>query len=245
MATLLFLPVGLAIRVFGLPGAWRSIRGALGPDRDAWRLLGWMVVAGFVIPFVVRTEPYVDTIQFYLTGLYALWIFTGVAVVAWARPRGWFGRVAVAAAILAVLPSSAHYLAWKWTEATRAPKAGLTSGELHIATYLRSWTDPEATVVLHDRPLSPSLMTIISERRIVLGWDVRYSAVGGEERLRDVEQFYRSADGDPAAAFATLERYGVTYVLVRAPDDHIHPDVLARLKLVMRYPEVALYSVPR
>jgi hypothetical protein len=38
----------------------------------------------------------------------------------------------------------------------------------------------------------------------VLGWDVRYSAVGGEERLADVNAFFGSSRGDPDAAFEIL-----------------------------------------
>lgn len=240
LATLVFLPVGIGIRCFGLPGAWRAIRGADGP---AWRVLGWTAVAGLAIPFVIRTEPYVDSLQFYLTGLYVLWIFTGVALTKWARPRGWVGRGVVAALVLAALPSSVHYLSWKWTDATRDPKASLSANEVKIAAYLRT-RDAETTVVLHDRPLSPSLMTIIAERRIVLGWDVRYSAVGGEDRLRDVQRFFGSADGNAVAAREMLERYHVTHVIVRR-DDRVHPDVLSSLTLLMQFPDVALYAVTK
>jgi hypothetical protein len=241
LATLLFFPVGVGIRCFGLPGVWRAIRGKA-PDSDtAWRVLAWTTVAGIVIPFVIRTEPYVDSLQFYLTGLYVLWIFTGVAIAAWARPRGWWGRAAAALVVAISLPSSLHYLHWKWTEQTRAPKAMLTPGDVKIADYLRT-RDAESTVILHDRPLSPSLMTIISERRIVLGWDVKYSAVGGEDRLRDVQRFFSSATGNAAAAAEMLQRYRVTHVIVRR-EDRVHPDVLSGLKLLMRFPEVELYEV--
>ena len=79
----------------------------------------------------------------------------------------------------------------------------------------------------------------------MLGWDVRYSAVGGEGRLRDVNAFYASADGDPAEALETLRRYHVTHVIVRGEGDHVHPEVLARLKRVLQFPDVALYEVPQ
>jgi hypothetical protein len=98
-------------------------------------------------------------------------------------------------------------------------------------------------VVLHDRPLSPSLMTIVSERRIVLGWDVQYSAVGGEDRLRDVNRFFSSSTGNPDAAIEMLHRYHVTHVVVRE-GDQVHPAVLAQLNLLMQLPGVALYTVP-
>ena len=80
---------------------------------------------------------------------------------------------------------------------------------------------------------------------IVLGWDVRYSAVGGQDRLRDVNAFYASAGGNPDAALETLRRYHVTHVIVREQTDRVHPEVLARLNPVMRFPDVTLYSVPQ
>src|SRR5205807_3274882 len=133
-----------------------------------------------------------------------------------------FGRIGVAVAIAVALPSSIHYLARKWTDEQRQPRAALSTGDIKVAEYLRKKSDPETTVVLHDRPLSPSLMTIVSERRIVLGWDVRYSAVGGEDRLRDVNRFFSSSTGNPDAALEVLRRYHVTHAAVRA-DARVHP----------------------
>ena len=253
MATVVFLAVGIGVRWAGAPGVWRAIRGSTGSslsgssdaaDAAAWRLLGWGVVAGIAIPFVLATDPYVDTLQFYLTGLYLMWIFAAVALVTFARAHPRIGGLAIAAAIALTLPSSMHYLARKWTDDERPPKASLSRAEVTIAEYLRT-CDPEKTVILHDRPLSPSLMTIVAERRIVLGWDVRYSAVGGEDRLRDVNAFYSSAGGDAGAALDTLRRYHVTHVIVREQADRVHPAVLARLSQVMRFPDVTLYSVPQ
>jgi hypothetical protein len=255
MATVVFLAVGIGIRWFGAPGVWRAIRpstrstepgsrASSAADLAAWRLLGWGVVAGIVIPFVIATEPYVDTLQFYLVGLYLMWIFTAAALIGFARAHRRIGGLAVAAAIALSLPSSLHYLARKWTDAERPPKASLSPAEVTIANYLRT-CNPEQTVILHDRPLSPSLMTIVAARRIVLGWDVRYSAVGGQDRLREVNAFYASAGGSPGAALETLRRYHVTHVIVREQADHVHPDVLARLNPVMRFPDVTLYSVPQ
>ena len=155
------------------------------------------------------------------------------------------GAVAVAVAIALALPSSTHYLERRWTDRQRPPRVDLSASEIRIAEYLRNKTDPETTVILHDRPLSPSLTTILAERRIVLGWDVTYSAVGGQDRLRDVNRFYSSADGNPDAAFEIARaRYHVTHVIVR-DDDRVHPAVLARLHMLMQFPGAALYSVPQ
>lgn len=242
-ATVVFLLVGTGIRWLGAPGVWRAVRGRVDRDGAAWRLLGWCVIAGLGIPFVLTTQPYVDTINFYLTGLYVMWIFTAVALVQFARAHGTAGVVAAVLAVAAVLPSSVHFLARKWNDGGRPPRAMLSHGESTVANYLKT-TDPQATVLLHDRPLAPSLMTILAERRIVLGWDVRYSAVGGEDRLEDVNYFYASADGDAERAMAILRRYHVTHVLVRRDGNRVHPAVIDRLRVLMKSGDVTLYAVP-
>jgi hypothetical protein len=180
-ATALFLAVGIGVRWLGLPRVWRALRAGNGPDVESWRLLAWTVVAGIAIPCVIATEPYNDTLQFHVTGLYVLWIFTAVALNEFATRRPAAGRVAIAAVILLALPSSLHFLTRKWGDDQREPRVAMTREERTVAEYLRNF-DPETTVVLHDRPLAPSLTTIVAARRVVLGWDVSYSAVGGGKR---------------------------------------------------------------
>lgn len=245
LATIVFLAIGIGVRWVGAPGVWRAIRRRPvvdGADPAAWSLLGWAVVTSVAIPFVIATDPYVDTLQFYVPSLFLLWIFTAAALVGFARKHPGIGGLAIAAAIAVALPSSTHYLERRWNDRQRPPRVDLSAAEIRIADYLRNRTDPETTVILHDRPLSPSLMTILAERRIVLGWDVTYSAVGGRERLRDVNRFFSSADGNPDAAFESLGRYHVTHVIVR-DDDRVHPAVLARLHRLMQFPGAALYTV--
>jgi hypothetical protein len=250
LATIVFFAIGLGVRWVGMPGVWRAIRRrAVAPSPDAafdpsaWSVLGWTVIASIAIPMVIATDPYVDTLQFYVPGLFMLWIFTAAALVGFARTHPGLGAIAVATAVAVTLPSSTHYLERRWTDRRRPPRVDLAAAEIRIADYLRNKTDAETTVVLHDRPTSPSLTTIVAERRIVLGWDVTYSAVGGQERLRDVNRFYSSADGDAHAAFESLGRYHVTHVIVR-DDDRVHPAVLMRLHMLMQFPGAALYSVP-
>jgi Dolichyl-phosphate-mannose-protein mannosyltransferase len=243
-ATVVFLLVGTGIRWIGAPGVWRAVRGRVESDSASWRFLGWCVIAGLSIPFVLTTQPYVDTLNFYLTGLYVMWIFTAIALVGFAQRQGTPGRVAAVLAVALTLPSSVHFLGRKWNDAHRPPRAMLSHGEANVATYLKANTDPETTVLLHDRPLAPSLMTVLSERRIVLGWDVRYSAVGGEDRLNDVSFFYASADGDPDRALEILRKYHVTHVLVRRDGNRVQPEVLERLTLLMKSGDVTLYAVP-
>src|SRR5206468_2162544 len=99
-----------------------------------------------------------------------------------------------AAAAAVAVPSSIHFLRVKWSDAERPPLAELSRADLAIADDLKG-RDFDSTVVLHDRPQAPSLINILSERRVVLAWGHPYYAVHSEERLRDVNAFYNSAGG--------------------------------------------------
>jgi hypothetical protein len=243
IATVLFLVVGLGIRWAGVSGVWRALHGRTPSDQAAWRLLGWSVIAGVMVPFVLVTDPYVDTLNFYQCGLYLLWIFTGVALASFARRHRVIGRVVIAAAIVVSLPSSLHFLEMKWHERERPIVAELSAGEAEIASYLQT-SDPDTTVILHDRPTSPSLIAVVSKRRVVLGWSRQYYAVGSADRARDVNAFFASADSNPADALEVLRRYNITHVVVDARRDRVHPSVLARLRPVMRSSSVTLYGAP-
>jgi hypothetical protein len=243
LATLLFLAGGLGIRWLGVPGLWRAIRGDHQKDAAAWRLLGWSAIAGVAIPFVLVTDPYVDTPQFYIAGLYLFWIFAASGLASFARKHRTMGSLAIVMAVGATLPSSLHFLIRKWRDAERAPLAGLTRAEANIAGYLQTF-DPETTVILHDRPTAPSLMAIVSARRVVLGWGRSYYAVGSDDRVREVDAFFSSADRSPSVALDTLRRYHVTHVIEHKQRDRIHPDVLARLQPLLGSSEIVLYAVP-
>ena len=244
MATVVFFLVGIGVRWLGIPAVWRAIRRPRGTRRrvvaTAWmgRHLGNRHpvraddVAGRRHAAVLSDGP-----------VPAVGVHGGDARRVGAR-ASLAGGIAIALAFVLSLPSSLHYLDRKLTDRQREPRVGLTRSEVAIANQLRT-TDPEKTVILHDRPLTPSLTAIVAARRIVLGWDVRYSAVGGEGRLREVNRFYSSADGDPAAAAQILSRYQITHVIVRSPDDRVHPDILSKLKLILKFPDVALYEVPQ
>ena len=110
---------------------------------------------------------------------------------------------------------------------------------MDIASHLRG-LDPDTTVVMNDRPLEPSLLAVLSERRIVLAWG-RY-AVGSAERLREVEAFYGSTRSVPEL-FNVLSKHHVTHVVVHTDRDRVHPEVLEKLRLVMGDREVELYEV--
>ena len=243
LATTVFLLVGIGVRWLGGARIWRAVRRNAAPDAAAWRLLGWGVVAGIAIPFVLDDRPLRRHAAVLPDGPLPDVDLRGRRAGGVCPDAAEAAALAIAAAIALAFPSSGHYLARKWTDqeraAARRPQPRRGGGRRASAR-----DDPETTVVLHDRPLSPSLTTIVAARRIVLGWDVRYSAVGGEGRLRDVNRFYSSADGNADAALDTLRRYQVTHVIVRPQDDHVHPAVLEKLKLILQFPDVVLYEVP-
>ena len=239
-ATAMFLAVGPGVRWLGAPRIWRALRDATQPDGSAWRLLAWVVVAGVAIPFVLATDPYNDTLQFYQTGLYVWWIFAAGALSALARSHRAAGAAAIALTLLVSTPSSVHYLARKWTDNERPALAALTRNELSIADYLKT-QDAQSTVILHDRPTAPSLITVAADRRVVLGWGRGQYAVGSAERARDVDRFFGSAKRNPEETIDILRRYHVTHVVVRPDRDRVHPDVLAKLTAVMSFPDVTLY----
>jgi hypothetical protein len=239
MATTLFLAGGLAIRWIGLPGVWRAIRNRGDRAGSSWRLLAWTTAAGILIPFVLVTDPYQDTLQFYQTGLYVLWIFTGVALASFASARGTRGVIVAAVLVLISIPSSVHYLARKWTDDARPARAVLDRGGDDIARYLQH-TDARQTVVLHDQPMEPSLLNIVSARRVVLAWGHPNYAPGSGDRAYDVERFFHPDGDDPAPALETLRRYAVTHVVIR-DGSRVHPDVIATLEPVLQVPGATLY----
>jgi hypothetical protein len=239
-ATVLFLLAGPGLRWLGAKWIWRALTSRDATGSPAWRLLAWIAVAGVAIPFVLATEPYVDTLQFYQTGLFVWWIFTAAALAAFARSHRATGAAAIALTLLLSTPSSLHYLARKWTDDSRPAIAELSRNEVAVADYLRT-QDPEATIVLHDQPRSPSLVAVIANRRVVLGWGRGYYAVGSEQRVRDIDRFFGSARHTSEDALATLKRYGVTHVIVHPDRNRVHRDVIARLTPVMTFADVVLY----
>ena len=88
-------PVTDAVGEVPVPGTWPPGACSAGPS-----------LAGIAIPFVLATEPYVDTLNFYVTGLYVMWIFAASALVSFAAKHPRIGVVALPVAIALTLPSS-------------------------------------------------------------------------------------------------------------------------------------------
>jgi hypothetical protein len=234
-ATVLFFVMGQGYRLIALPELWRVlVRGT----RPVERLCAWIVVAGVVIPFVIVTVPYHQTLHFYQMALFVLPVFVARSLWRLAPSRR---ALAIAATLLIAAPTTGHYLWRKWTDDSR-PFAVATAAHQEVAARLRG-LDHESTVVLHDRPQDPSLISILSERRTVLAW-WRYVR-GSDARRAEVERFFRSASGDPTRALRALRTYKVTHVIQDVRGDRVHADVTSRLKVMLRSGPLVLYEVPR
>ena len=86
-----------------MPALWRALRGRTPEDTAMWRLLAWATVAGIAIPFVLVTEPYNDTLQFYQVGLYLSWIFVAVTLARISARNAALGAAAIVLATVSVL----------------------------------------------------------------------------------------------------------------------------------------------
>lgn len=232
----LFLAGTMGFRLVGLGLFWRALRH---PAREApiWRLLAWATVAAFLAASVVVSVPYHETTQIHQSALFLLTLFAGRAIASVARARD---RAVAAAVVIAIaVPGTVQYLHRKWEDRAR-PLAVLTAGEQALAALLRA-TDPEQTVILHDRPDGPALLPIVAARRSVLAAPAGYVR-GSERRRADVEAFFAGTDADRARAI--LRTYRPTHVVEYADRDRINPEIRDQLVLAGRASSVSLYRVP-
>jgi hypothetical protein len=233
-ATVLFFVMGQGYRLIAIPEVLRALAGRSGAIE---RLCAWIVVAGVTIPFVIVTIPYHQTLHFYQMALFILPLFVARSLWRLTPSRRVF---AVGLTLLIAAPTTGHYLWRKWTDDTR-PFAIATAAHHEIAARLRP-LDHESTVILHSRPQDPSLLSILSERRTVLAW-WRYVR-GSDPRRNEVDRFFRSTTSDPARALRVLRTYKVTHVVQNVRSDRIHPEVIARLKVLLRSGLLVFYEVP-
>jgi hypothetical protein len=235
LAAPLFLVGTLGFRLIGVPVLWKCLRHPTQHDA-AWRVLAWSVVAALVTSTFIVSIPYHETTQVHQLALFLMAIFAAKGVTSWRNQRTRFATAVIAIAL--AIPSTLQYLHRKWNDREHLLVA-TSRGEETIASFLRS-TDPERTVVLHDRPNDPTILGILSERRSVLAWSgyVR----GSEARLRDVDAFFASPDA--AEAMEILRRYHPSHVVEYAGRDHINPTVRDRLQFVLQAHDVTLYRVP-
>jgi hypothetical protein len=236
MAEPVFLFGTLGFRLAGLPSFWSSL---WRPSRNdvVWRVLAWAVLTAVALSSFVVSVPYHETVQIHQLALFLMAPFAARGVMA--ISAGWKRNVAATVVLTLAVPCTVQYLARRWHDRDRPAMAQVDADEQAIANYLLT-TDPEHTVVLHDRPNDPSLVGILGERPSVLAWAgyVR----GSDERRNDVESFFGSPDTD--AAVRTLRTYKPTHVIEYLDRDHVNPDVQRHLQLALKQGHVAIYSVP-
>jgi hypothetical protein len=246
-AVTLFAIGGLGARVVAAPSVWRAVRLAdpAGGNATGWMLLAWFAAIGCLLPCVAIVEPRPNAIQTYVVGLLCLWPFAIRVLMPEGAVASW-RRITLIAVVFAVSAwPTAHYLRAVWTAASQPPAGVLTYDDLAVVEALRRLPG-DATLMLHDDPDGPSLLSIASARRTVVGWsDIVGWADTGEvlERSRDVRAFYQG-DLDPEAGRAMIRRYGITHVVERLPADRIRADVLASLKPILLLRSARLYEVP-
>ena len=235
LAAPVFLAATLGFRLVGLSAFWQCLRHPSQHD-PVWRLLAWMAVAALVAASLLVSVPYHETTQIHQLALFLLTLFAAKGLASWRNVRA---RLAATVVVVAVaIPSTVQYLHRKWHDREH-PLAGISQPEVTLASQLAG-TDPNRTVILHDRPNDPALVGILAERRSVLAWAgyVR----GNEARQADVEAFFAAPDA--ARAVSVLRAYRPTHVIEYVGRDRMNPDVRDRLELVFRNRDVALYRVP-
>jgi len=236
VAITLFFLGGLGMRLVATPGVWRSIRRADTPA--VWRLMAWTIVAGAAIPLVIITDPYHQTFHTFQASLYLLWVFTAQAVIVWGRQQRWRTAVAAAATIAIAVPSTIHYLQFKWSDVA----FGFVTRDMATVGEYLGHEDPARTVFIARYPQGPSFIALYSTRRTVLAW-AQYTR--GTEVLQDeIDRFFQSADQSPDSAWKTLMRYHVTHVVETIGRDHINEDVRCRLQPVLETKTLRLLAVP-
>lgn len=239
-ANILFVLGGVGLRLIGARTVRRAITGK-DHQRTVWRVMAWMIVLGAAAPLAVISRPYHQTFQFFHVGLYLLWLFVARTLIEWTDGHTWRRATAGALVVALAIPSTLHYLDVKWHD-DRHPFAAVGADAFRVIDYLRL-EDPDHTVLVQHYPDRPSLLSMLAERRTLLGW-ARYARDSGSLR-EEIDAFFDSARrGQPEDARSFLTRHHVTDVLETVGGDRIHPDVLRSLHLVVDTPTFRLYTVP-
>ncbi len=244
IVTAIFFLFGLGVRCLGLPAVWRSLLGR--QPEPLWTVLAWAVVVGLLVPTVVTIIPHPDELQPYQLALFLLWPFTIAGVMPRDRAPGWGRWALVAVLVAAALPVTIHYFAVEDEARHEAPLAALDADDLRLAAFF-STCDPETTVILHSHPGPPSLLSIVSERRVALGWAGEQADLAAQ-RADAINRFFSrkatAGPGELAQDLDLLARYRVTYVVERLGTDRIQPGVLSRLVPVFASKTYRLWQVP-
>jgi hypothetical protein len=203
---LLWLAGSFGLRIVGLRTTVQAARG--GPT--AAQVLAWMALAAWPLGLLFRVaapqmlegqKPFNDVYVLIEQGGVVLWIFTAMAVAAFAEGRR---RVAVIAmAALVVLPSTAQFVVKK---ATLAPDP-VPAGRVRAVRGLEASSRPGDVVMQRPGARYPPLPMVLAGRRVPYERFTPYltqfaSREDLERRHETVFRFFRTTDRDEAIGIA-------------------------------------------
>lgn len=206
LSGLAWLCLSLGLRVVGLPGAWRALRGPglAGAGAGAMALVGWPL-ATFLS---VRVDPGHDESFYFLqaSGL-VLWLFGAAALVAPA-PRRW--ALSVAVSLTALVPA-AEFVARKAAQ----PPERVAAASVRAMRALRAASAPGDVVLTRPRVERVPLPVVLAGRRVVLAdyigyWQQFTTLEAVAERREGLRAFFRSTD--PGEARRLAARFGARFV---------------------------------
>jgi hypothetical protein len=236
LATVPWLAIALGLRSFGLPSAWRGLsRGSAASAAAALALTGWPLGLLFHVAArdVEGRELPSATIYFVEQSGAVLWVFTALALAAWAERRR-RPALALAVAGLLALPSTLEFAVRKAGVAPDPVSPAVVRALEAIAR------DGRPGDVVLQRPVAryPPLPAVLVGRRVVYERFTPYLTqfAPREELRRRHEALYRLFQTtDRAEAVAILRDLGGRYVCLYGPD---------RLRFDTRGVLVPLYEDP-
>ena len=208
-ALFFYIVMVLGVRAAAIPRGLSWIRDPR-PDR-ARVFLAFFFLLGLIPPlfWVVAASGLNSTYFFFNQSLFVGGIVLADTIGAVPRLR-WRALAGAAVLVLALTPTLRDIAFWG-----NLPDARWPATELEAALYLRSASQAEEVVLHPVFPDTPSPASHIGGLPTVLtywqGYPYSFASVAEvEQRLRDVNDFFRTRD--PLVARGILERYGVTWV---------------------------------
>jgi hypothetical protein len=203
---LLWLAGSLGLRVVGLRTAVRSVHGG----SPAAQVLAWMALSAWPLGLLFRVaapqmlegqKPFNDVYVLIEQGGVLLWIFTAMAVAAFAE--GGRRPAVLAMAAVVVLPSTAQFVVKK---ATLAPDP-VPAGMVRAVKGLEAASRPGDVVMQRPGARYPPLPVVLVGRRVPYERFTPYltqfaSREDLERRHETVYRFFRTTDRDEAMAIA-------------------------------------------
>ncbi len=206
-----WLVLSLGLRAFGVPGAWRAIRGGDEP----LAALGALALVGWPIAFftTVTADPAYDESFYFLqaSGL-ALWLFAAPVLIATARRSRVAGAILV---VICLLPTAELVV----RRAARAPEH-IPAATVRAMAALRAASCPGDVVLTRPGVALVPPVVVLAGRRVPLANYIPYwrqfTTPGFlAEREADVWAFFRSRDA--TAAIEAARRLGARYVSFSGP----------------------------